>query len=84
MTLWQLKAFTTVAKEGSFTKAGKILEISQPSVSALVIGLQKELNVRLFEKLGQGPILPKRGDGCLSSCTALWPRSRRSRKSWIK
>jgi DNA-binding transcriptional LysR family regulator len=61
MTLWQLKAFTTVAKEGSFTKAGKILEISQPSVSALVIGLQKELNVRLFEKLGTRPHLTEAG-----------------------
>ena len=67
MTLWQLKAFTTVAKEGSFTKAGKVLGISQPSVSALIIGLHKELNVRLLEKLGIKPILPKRGDGCLSS-----------------
>ena len=61
MTLWQLKAFTTVAKEGSFTKAGKILGISQPSVSALVIGLQKELNVRLFEKLGTKPHLTEAG-----------------------
>jgi DNA-binding transcriptional LysR family regulator len=61
MTLWQLKAFTTVAKEGSFTKTGKILGISQPSVSALVIGLQKELNVRLFEKLGTKPHLTEAG-----------------------
>jgi len=52
MTLWQLQAFATVAKEGSFTKAGKALSISQPSVSALVISLQKELGVKLFEKLG--------------------------------
>lgn len=52
MTLWQLRAFATVAREGSFTKAGKALNISQPSISALVIGLQKELGVKLFEKLG--------------------------------
>ncbi len=52
MTLWQLKAFATVAREGSFTKAGKVLNIAQPSVSALVIDLQKELKVKLFEKLG--------------------------------
>ena len=57
MTLWQLKAFATVAKEGSFTKAGNTLNISQPSVSALVIGLQKELKVKLFEKLGVKPHL---------------------------
>ena len=48
MTLWQLKAFATVAKEGSFTKAGKVLHITQPSVSSLVTDLQKELGVKLF------------------------------------
>lgn len=61
MTLWQLQAFATVAKEGSFTKAGKALNISQPSVSALVIGLQKELGVKLFEKLGVKPHLTEAG-----------------------
>jgi DNA-binding transcriptional LysR family regulator len=61
MTLWQLKAFVTVAKEESFTKAGKVLHINQPSVSALVTGLQKELEVKLFEKLGIKPHLTEAG-----------------------
>ena len=52
MTLWQLQVFATVVKEGSFTKAGKLLRIAQPSVSALLISLQKELGIKLFEKLG--------------------------------
>jgi DNA-binding transcriptional LysR family regulator len=61
MTLWQLRTFATVAKEGSFTKAGKVLQISQPSVSSLVISLQKELGVKLFEKLGMRPHLTEAG-----------------------
>jgi DNA-binding transcriptional LysR family regulator len=61
MTLWQLKTFATVAREGSFTKAGKVLQISQPSVSSLVISLQKELGVKLFEKLGMRPHLTEAG-----------------------
>jgi DNA-binding transcriptional LysR family regulator len=61
MTLWQLTAFVTVAREGSFTKAGKVLNISQPSVSSLVIGLQKELGIKLFEKLGMKPHLTEAG-----------------------
>ncbi|MGH7767326.1 MAG: LysR family transcriptional regulator, partial [Candidatus Binatia bacterium] len=65
MTLWQLKTFATVAKEGSFTKAGKTLNISQPSVSALIIGLQKELGVKLFEKLGVKPHLTEAGRSLL-------------------
>jgi DNA-binding transcriptional LysR family regulator len=65
MTLWQLQAFATVAKEGSFTKAGKVLSVSQPSVSALVIGLEKELKVKLFEKLGMRPHLTEAGSRLL-------------------
>jgi DNA-binding transcriptional LysR family regulator len=61
MTLWQLKVFATVAREGSFTKAGKFLDISQPSVSALVTGLQKELEVKLFNRLGTRPHLTEAG-----------------------
>jgi DNA-binding transcriptional LysR family regulator len=61
MTLWQLQTFATVAREGSFTKAGKTLHIAQPSVSALVIGLQKELEIKLFEKLGMKPHLTEAG-----------------------
>jgi len=52
MTLWQLKVFTTVAKTGSFTKAAKILQITQPSATTLVQSLSRELGVKLFERLG--------------------------------
>ncbi|HEY3302954.1 MAG TPA: LysR family transcriptional regulator [Candidatus Binatia bacterium] len=52
MTLWQLKVFSTVAKTGSFTKAAKALQITQPSTTTLVQSLSRELGVKLFEKLG--------------------------------
>jgi len=61
MTLWQLKTFATVAREGSFTKAGKALNIGQPSVSSLVISLQKELGTKLFDRLGVKPQLTEAG-----------------------
>lgn len=52
MTLYQLEVFALVAKSQSFTKAGKELHVGQPSISALMTGLQKELGVKLFERLG--------------------------------
>lgn len=52
MTLHQLEVFARVARAQSFTLAAKELRVGQPSVSALMIELQKELGVRLFEKLG--------------------------------
>jgi DNA-binding transcriptional LysR family regulator len=52
MTLYQLEAFALVAKLQSFTEAAKELGVGQPSISAMVIQLQRELGVKLFEKLG--------------------------------
>lgn len=47
MNLKQLEAFVHVAEE-SFSKAAKELFLTQPTVSAHIAGLEKELNARLF------------------------------------
>jgi DNA-binding transcriptional LysR family regulator len=65
VTLWQLKVFTTVAKTGSFTEAGKILQITQPSATTLVQALSRELAVKLFEKLGTKTHLTSAGEEAL-------------------
>jgi len=46
--LKQLEAFVHVAEGGSFSKAAKELFLTQPTVSAHISSLEKELNVRLF------------------------------------
>ncbi len=51
VTLHQLKVFATVAKFRSFTLAGETLRVRQPSVSLLIKGLERELEVKLFEKI---------------------------------
>lgn len=48
MNLKQLEAFVHVAEGGSFSKAAKELYLTQPTVSAHISSLEKELNVRLF------------------------------------
>lgn len=48
MNLKQLEAFVQVAEGGSFSKAAKELYLTQPTVSAHISGLEKELNARLF------------------------------------
>ena len=48
MNLKQLEAFVEVAQSGSFSKAAKRLYLTQPTVSAHVLSLEKELDVRLF------------------------------------
>lgn len=48
MNLKQLEAFVQVAEGGSFSKAARDLFLTQPTISAHVSSLEKELNVRLF------------------------------------
>ncbi len=43
-----LRLFCRVARTGSFTAAGKEVDLSQPSVSRIISNLEKELGVALF------------------------------------
>lgn len=48
MNLKQLEAFVYVAEKKSFSKAARELFLTQPTISAHISSLEKELNVRLF------------------------------------
>ena len=48
MNLKQLEALVQVSESGSFSKAAKELFLTQPTISAHISSLEKELNVRLF------------------------------------
>lgn len=48
MNLKQLEAFVQIADTGSFSKAAKELYLTQPTISAHISALEKELNTRLF------------------------------------
>lgn len=52
MNLKKIHAFILVLKKESFSEAAAELGISQPAVSSLVKGLEKELGVTLVERLG--------------------------------
>lgn len=48
MNLKQIEAFVLVAEKGSFSETAKTLFLTQPTVSAHISELEKELNLRLF------------------------------------
>src|SRR3954462_595737 len=53
VTLTQLVAFLAVVRRGSVTAAAEELVVTQPSVSAAVNALERELGVRLTERAGR-------------------------------
>jgi LysR family transcriptional regulator, low CO2-responsive transcriptional regulator len=53
VTLTQLTAFLTVVRRGSVTAAAQELVVTQPSVSAAVSALERELGVTLTERVGR-------------------------------
>lgn len=63
MNLKQLEAFVYVAEGGSFSKAARELYLTQPTVSAHVSALEKELNVRLFIRNTKEVRLSEDGEG---------------------
>src|SRR5918996_1650206 len=53
VTVTQLRSFLAVARTGSVTAAAEELVVSQPSVSAAVSALARELGVELTERVGR-------------------------------
>jgi LysR family nitrogen assimilation transcriptional regulator len=61
MDIRQLRYFVSVVEAGSFTAASQQLRIAQPSLSQHVIGLEKELGVKLLERRPRGVRLTDSG-----------------------
>lgn len=69
MDFRRLEAFCQVYTRRSFSRAGEDLFLSQPTISAHVQALERELNTRLFDRLGRTVMPTPAGD-------ALYARSR--------
>jgi DNA-binding transcriptional LysR family regulator len=65
VTITQLRAFLAVAEAGSVHLAARRLYVSQPSVSAAISALGKELEVELVERSGRGIRLTPAGEAFL-------------------
>jgi DNA-binding transcriptional LysR family regulator len=71
MDLRRLRTFVTVAEEGSVSKAALRLHITQPALSRQIQDLQKELGLRLFDRVGRGLVLTSEGEQLVGDCRRL-------------
>lgn len=70
MDLNNLQAFTSVAEQGSFSRAAEELFLTQPAISKRVAALENELETRLFDRIGHNITLTEAG-------LTLLPRAKR-------
>ncbi|MEO3946242.1 LysR family transcriptional regulator [Gorillibacterium sp. CAU 1737] len=61
MNIENLEAFVYIHHYGSFNKAAEVLFLSQPSVTARIQTLERELDCRLFDRLGKQIELTDKG-----------------------
>lgn len=59
--LKQLKAFSTLAEFGSFSRSAGVLGVAQPVLSRQIKALEQELGVELLYRNGRGTVLTEAG-----------------------
>ena len=60
MNTVQLECFVTVAEHLNFSKASRVLKITQPAVSHQIQTLEEELGVKLFNRTSKSVTLTQR------------------------
>lgn len=66
MDIDQLLAFERIVREGSFSRAARQLNITQPTISARIQNLEQEMGVPLFLRGGRKLALTERGEQFLT------------------
>ena len=61
MDLWQLHIFSKVVEQRSFSKAGKIVHLTQPTVSSHIKELEAHLGCRLIDRLAKEAVPTREG-----------------------
>lgn len=61
MNIENIEAFVYINHYGSFNKAADVLYISQPTVTARIQSLERELDCKVFDRLGKQINLTDKG-----------------------
>src|SRR3989304_7952461 len=62
MDFGQVEAFAQAASRNSFSRAAEALQLTQPSITARIQTLERELGEELFERSGRGVRLTDAGN----------------------
>ncbi|HEX3030920.1 MAG TPA: selenium metabolism-associated LysR family transcriptional regulator [Bacillota bacterium] len=71
MNIKQLEALVRVAETGSFTKAAKLLFLTQPAISFQIRTLEEQLGIRLLERADRTVVLTEAGKQVCTEARAI-------------
>jgi len=81
MDIRQLRYFVAIAEEGSLSAAAQRVSVAQPSLSQLVIALERELGVTLLERSKRGVSLTGSGEVLLNHAREIIRAMDRAREA---
>lgn len=76
LTVNQLEIFIEVARQGSMTKAAKMLHRTQPAISIQLKELERRCGAKLFNVIGKKLFLTAAGEQLLSICSSIQEKIR--------
>lgn len=71
MDIRQMRTFVTVAQQGSFTTAGRVLQVSQPALSNQIRALEEEFGTLLLLRHARGITLTTAGEKLLVEARSI-------------
>lgn len=71
LDIYEMHIFLTVAETGSFSEAGRRLQMSQPAVSMQIRSLENRLNMELFHRAGRHIRLTETAQALIPMARAL-------------
>ena len=83
LSLDALKVFLAVAEHGSFSEAGRQLHLSQPAVSQIIQGLERQLSASLFIRQGRMAQLTEGGQMLLPMARELLNSAQRVERTML-
>jgi len=75
LDIYEMQIFLAAAETGSFSEAGRRLQMSQPAVSMQIRSLEKRLDVQLFHRSGRHIRLTESGQALIPMARDLVNRS---------
>src|SRR5438477_11755302 len=77
----QIRAFSVLARTGSFTQTARELHLTQSGISHSMKALERETGCRLLDRLGKKIVLTQAGERFLANSREIWQEVENARES---